>query len=66
MANLDELHESAAAHRHTQAFRALRDYNLALIEKYRDRLEAGGTQEEMIKLRGRLKECREQLKIVSE
>jgi hypothetical protein len=66
MANLDELHENAAAHRNSTAFGVLKEYNLARIEQYRDQLEKVQSWEEFLKVQGRLKECREQLKILSE
>lgn len=66
MANLDELYESAAAHRNSTAFDTLKEYNMARLENYRGQLEKLGTWEEVLKIRGCIKECREQLKILSE
>jgi len=62
MANLDELHAAAVAHRRSTAFDTLKEYNLVRVEKYRDQLEKQESEE----IRGRLKECREWLKILGE
>jgi hypothetical protein len=66
MANLDELHAEAVAHRNSTAFDRLKEYNLARIEGYRDQLERVEEPNKVWVLKGRIKECREQLKILSE
>ena len=66
MANLDQLHENAMAHRNSTAFDTLKEYNLARIEQYRDQLEKATSWEAFLQIKGRLKECREQLKILGE
>jgi hypothetical protein len=66
MENLDELHEEVIAHRNSTAFDRLKEYNLAKLKGYRDRLEKLTTLDEILKLQGRIKECRDQLELLSE
>ena len=60
--NLDELYAKVQKHKGEAGFQALEEFLTAKIERYRDKLEKAEDQQ----VRGRLKECRETIKLLTE
>lgn len=64
--NLDELYAKVQKHKGEAGFQALEEFLWAKIDDYRDKLERVEDPIENTKTRGRLKECRETIKLLTE
>jgi hypothetical protein len=64
--NLDELYEEVQKHQKEPGFKALEAFYALQIEKYRDMLEKGDIGFDIEHTRGRIKECRFLIKLLTE